>query len=58
MLTTNLIRKVSKIHADLEYVYRELREDKKTAGQFSVGEAAEFLRLAMLVMRDLERKAA
>ena len=58
MLASNLIRKVSKIHADLECVYRELLEEKKTAGQFSVGEAAEFLRLAMLVMRDLERKVA
>jgi hypothetical protein len=58
MLTTNLIRKVSKIHADLECVYQKLLEDRKTAGQFHIGEAAEFLRLAMLVMRDAERKVA
>jgi hypothetical protein len=58
MLTTNLIRKVSKIHADLECVYQELRTEKKTSGQFHIGEAAEFLRLAMLVMRDAERKVA
>ena len=58
MLTTNLVRKVSKIHADLECVYQEMRAEKKTSGQFSVGEAAEFLRLAMLVMRDLDRRVA
>ena len=54
----NLIRKVSKIHDELEVVYRELREEKKTREQFCIGEAAEFLRLAMLVMRDAERKVA
>ena len=58
MLTTNLMRKVSKLHDELECVYQELREDKKTAGQLHIGEAAEFLRLAMLVMRDVERKVA
>ena len=58
MLTTNLVRKVSKIHADLECVYQEMRAEKKTPGQFHIGEAAEFLRLAMLVMRDLDRKVA
>jgi hypothetical protein len=58
MLSSNLIRKVSKIHADLECVYRELRTDRKTVWQFHVGEAAEFLRLAMLVMQDVERKVA
>ena len=58
MLASNLIRKVSKIHADLECVYRELLEEKKTAGQFHIGEAAEFLRLAMLVMQDAKRKVA
>ena len=39
-------------------VYQELRAEKKAAGQFHIGEAAESLRLAMLVMRDVERKVA
>ena len=47
MLATSLVRKVSKIHADLECVYQEMRAEKKTPGQFHIGEAAEFLRLAM-----------
>ena len=54
----NLIRKVSKIHADLECVYQNLLGEKKTVVQFHIGEAAESLRLAMLVMRDVERKVA
>ena len=58
MLANNLARKVSKIHDELEGLYQEMRADRKTPGQFSVGEAAEFLRLAMLVMRDAERKVA
>ena len=58
MLTTNLIRKVSKIHDELDSVYQEMREHRRTPCQFHVGEAAEFLRLAMLVMKDLERKVA
>ena len=58
MLGNNLARKVSKLHDELEGLYQEMRADMKTPGQFSVGEAAEFLRLAMLVMRDLERKVA
>ena len=58
MLTTNLVRKVSKIHDELNAVYQAMRDGKRTPGQFHIGEAAEFLRLAMLVMRDLERKVA
>ena len=58
MLATNLVRKVSKLHDELEGLYQEMRADRKTPGQFHIGEAAEFLRLAMLVMRDLERKVA
>ena len=58
MLANNLARKVSKIHDELEGLYQEMRADRKTPWQFSVGEAAEFLRLAMLVTRDLERKVA
>ena len=58
MLATNLIRKVSKIHNDLDVVYQAMRDGKKTPGQFHIGEAAEFLRLAMLVMQDLDRKVA
>ena len=54
MLTSNLARKVSKLHDELEGLYQEMRAERKTPGQFSVGEAAEFLRLAMLVMRDAE----
>ena len=50
MLITNLIRKVSEIHGELEGAYQELQADKKTSGQFRIGEAAKFLRLAMLVM--------
>ena len=58
MLATSLVRKVSKLHDELEGLYQEMRADRKTPWQFSVGEAAEFLRLAMLVTRDLERKVA
>jgi len=58
MLATSLVRKVSKLHDELEGLYQEMRADRKTPGQFHIGEAAEFLRLAMLVMRDLERKVA
>ena len=58
MFQHNLARKVSKLHDELEGLYQEMRADRKTPGQFSVGEAAEFLRLAMLVMRDLDRKVA
>ena len=58
MLATSLVRKVSKLHDELEGLYQEMRADRKTPGQFHIGEAAEFLRLAMLVMRDLDRKVA
>ena len=58
MLTNNLIRKVSKIHGELENVYQEMLTGKRTYNQFHIGEAAEFLRLAMLVIQDLERKVA
>ena len=58
MLATSLVRKVSKLHDELEGLYQEMRADRKTPGQFHIGEAAEFLRLAMLVTRDLERKVA
>ena len=42
MLITNLIRKVSEIHGELEGAYQELQADKKTSGQFRIGEAAKF----------------
>jgi hypothetical protein len=58
MLLSNLMRRVSKIHDELEGLYQEMRAEKKTPGQFHIGEAAEFLRLAMLVIQDLERKVA
>lgn len=58
MLTTNLIRKVSEIHGELEGAYQELQADKKTSGQFRIGETARFLRLAMLATQNLERKVA
>ena len=58
MLATNLMRRVSKIHNELDAVYQAMRDGKKTSGQFHIGEAAEFLRLAMLVMQDLDRKVA
>ena len=58
MLTINLIRKVSKIHGKLEGVNQEMRADKKTSGQFRIGEAANFLRLPMLVTQNSERKVA
>ena len=58
MLAVNLIRRVSKVHDDLNDIYKELRAERRTSGQFHIGEAAEFLRLAMLVMQDLDRKVA
>ena len=54
MLITNLICKVSKIYDELDGVYQEMREYKKSSGKFYIGEVTEFLRLAI---RDLVGKA-
>ena len=58
MLATSLVRKVSKLHDELEGLYQEMRAEKRTAVQFSIGEAADCLRLAMMAMENAKRKVA
>ena len=58
MLRDIFMRKISKIHDELESMYLEMKEHEKRPEQFCIGEAAECLRWALLAMQDAERKVA